>query len=212
MFNQLAKDVLIEINKGDEYEEKRKILQGVNDLNVRAHLQEKLALNIYKDYPLITLKQTTHNAIGILGRAHWSPVAHFWGYSFLNSSTPGHMSLKKSTAVYLIELFFNLVYLFVYILFLSYLVRFFRSGNIILPLTIVLFIAYFLIPGFIGRGAGSRYRLPVEGLIVIMASCEFEHYFKVLNDKVYTVINSIYTLLRGLIPLHLLKDVTQQGA
>jgi Dolichyl-phosphate-mannose-protein mannosyltransferase len=214
MFYQLAKDVLLSVNKSDEYNEMAQVVRGVgvNDLNKKINLQEKLAFNIYKEYPLTTLKEMTHNAIGILGRAHWPVVAHFWGYSFLNSISPGLMPLKKSTGIYLIEVFFNLVYLFVYLLCLSFLVRVFRSGNIMLALTLIFFIAYFVIPGFIGRGAGSRYRLPVEGLIVIMASCEFEHYCKILSNKLYVVINRLYTLLRVLIPLRRLKGVTQQGA
>jgi hypothetical protein len=195
MFSQLAKLVLIDMGKSDEYEEKRKALEEISDVTTKIYLQEEFAIRVFKDYPLMTLKEMMHNAVGILGRAHWPLMAHFWGYSFLDNFSPDHMPLKKSTAVYLIETLFNFIYLSVYFLSLGFLIRLFRSGNVVFSLTIVLFIAYFLIPTFIGRGAGSRYRLPAEGLIVMMASCEFDHRFELLKEKLFRLINGINTLV-----------------
>jgi hypothetical protein len=123
-------------------------------------------------------------------------MANFWGYSFKDSFNPAHMPVKKTTVVYLIEVFFNLIYLFMFFLFIGHLIRVYRSENIVLSLAIVLFIAYFLTPALIERGGGSRYRLPVEGLIVIMASCQFEHHLKVLKDKLVRLINGIDAWVR----------------
>jgi len=183
MLNLLGRDVLREVGKNDEYEQIQKMLQGIDDMNVKADLQEKFAIKIYKDYPWITLKRMMRNAVGVLGRAPWPVMAYFWGYSFKDTFDSGHMPLKRSMAVYLIECFFNIIYLCIYLLFLGFLVRNFRLGNITFVLAIVFFIAYFLIPTFIAPGGGSRYRLPVEGLIVIMASCELEHYFKAFSRR-----------------------------
>jgi hypothetical protein len=191
----LGNYVLVEVGKSDGYEEIQKTLQGIKDPKAKMRLQEELAVKIFKDYPIITLKQIMHNAIGILGRAHWPEVAAFWGYSFLDNFSPEYMPQKKSTAVYHIEIFFNFIYLFVYFLCLGFFIRVFRSENIVFSLTIVLFITYLLIPTFIMRGGGSRYRLPVEGLIVIMASCEFEHHIEALNGKLFRLIDRIYTLV-----------------
>jgi hypothetical protein len=198
LLEQLGRHVLIDAGKKDEYEEIQKMLQEVNDINMKTHLQEKLAFKIYRDYPLITLKWLIYNAIGILGRAHWPFMANFWGYSFKDDFNPAHMPVKKTTVVYFIEVFFNIAYVMIFFLFMGCLIRVCRSENIVFSLGIVFFIAYFLTPTFIERGGGSRYRLPVEGLIVIMASCQVEHHFKVLNDKLFRLINGIYALLRVL--------------
>jgi hypothetical protein len=179
----LGQEVLIVVGKEDKYKEIQNFLQEVKDPNVRTNLQEKLAIKIYKDYPLTTLKRMMHNAIGVLGRAHWPLVAHFWGYSFLDNFSPYHMNIKRSISVYLIEIFFNIVYLFILLLFLGSLVRI-SGQNIVFSLTIVLFIAYFLVPAFIVGSAGGRYRLPVEGLIVIMALYEFDHHFGGFDHRI----------------------------
>jgi len=183
MLNHLGRDVLREVGKNDEYEQIQKMLQGIDDMNVKADLQEKFAIKIYKDYPWITLKRMMRSGVGVLGRAPWPVMAHFWGYSFKDNFSSGHMPLKKSMVVYLIECFFNIIYLCIYLLFLGFLVRNFRSGNLMFVMATVLFIAYFLIPTFTAPSDGSRFRLPVEGLIVIMASCELEYYFQALSRR-----------------------------
>jgi hypothetical protein len=174
LFDFLGKEVLVAVGKSEEYKEVQKSFQEINDLNTKAYLQEKFVLRICQAYPLTALKIMTHKAVGILGRAHWPLVAQFWGYSFIDNFSPEHAHLKKSTIVSIIEIFFNIVYLCIYLLFFSSLIQIFRLENIVLPLAIVLFISYFLIPTFTIGTAGSRYRLPVEGLIVIMASYELD--------------------------------------
>lgn len=192
MFDYLGRDVLIDVGRSGEYEEIRKNLQEIKDPNARTRLQEQSAIKIFKESPLITVKRIVHNAIGILGRTHWPEMAHFWGYSFADNFSPEHMPLKKSKAIYLIEVFFNIVYLLVYALFLGFLIRMFRSENVVFSLAVVFVVTYFLIPTFLVSGAGARLRLPVEGLIVIMAACEIEYRFKALKGKLYRLLNSIY--------------------
>ena len=58
------------------------MLRGVNDINVKMHLQEKLAFRIYKDYPLITLKGLVRNAIGAFGTWPLTIGGALWGYNF----------------------------------------------------------------------------------------------------------------------------------
>jgi hypothetical protein len=188
-FNDLGRHVMIGIGENDKFNEMRRSIQKITDIKEQMQLQEELAMKIYVTYPLTTLKEFIHNAIGIMGRAHWPVAANFWGYNFEDNFDAKHMQMKKLAMIFYLELFFNLVYFIVYLLFLGFLIRNFRSGDFALVLVICLFIGYLLIPTFIIRGSGSRLRLPVEGLIIIMASCEFEKRFDVFKGKLLRLIN-----------------------
>jgi len=121
MLNYLGMNILINVGRSDRYNEIQNIVEKVVNPNEKILLREKLAIEIYKDYPLSTLKQVVRNAIGIMGRAHWPLAANFWGYSFKDDFSPEHMSKLKSPIVFLVEIFFNLVYLIIFLFFLVFL-------------------------------------------------------------------------------------------
>jgi hypothetical protein len=195
LVNYLGRDTLIKEGKINEYEGFQNVIQTITDIKEKISVQEKLAVRIYSAYPLTTLQQLVHNGIGIMARAHWPSAANFWGYSFKDNLVPMHMPLKKLTIISLIEVFFNLVYIIVYLLFFTFFARMFRARNFALLLSIAIFIAYLLIPTFVVSGAGSRMRLPVEGLIVIMASCEFDSHFGLLKKTLFKTISRTYNLI-----------------
>jgi hypothetical protein len=174
----VASGFLVKMNKIDEYNEMQKTVRNVADLKERMHLQEKLAMQIYRAYPLMTLGTLLYNAIGIMGRAHWPLVANFWGYNFKDDFSSGQMPLKKSAIVFLIEILFNIIYFIIYLFCFSFFIRNLQLGNFGLLTVVVLLLAYLLGPTFINSSAGGRMRLPIEGLIIIMASKEIILYFK----------------------------------
>jgi hypothetical protein len=126
----------------------------------------------------------------MMGRSHWTLAAQFWGYSHKDDITPGLALLKKSTVISFMEIFFNLVYLLVSFLFVCFLIRILRSKNILFFLAIVLCIGNFLIPALIYRWGDGRTRLPVEGLIVIMAFCQLEYYVEMVRGKLFKMTES----------------------
>jgi hypothetical protein len=82
------------------------------------------------------------------------------------------MPRRKSNLVFGQEVFFNVVYLVICLLCSAYLFRLLKSGQFALVLAIGMLLSYLLLPTFTVYGAGSRYRLPVEGIIVYMAFLE----------------------------------------
>ncbi|MDQ3839392.1 MAG: hypothetical protein M3297_08995 [Thermoproteota archaeon] len=194
LFEHLGRDVLIGEGKAYEYNILKGNVQRVANIKEKIRLQEELAMKIYSTYPARTLQVLMRNAVGIMGRAHWPFAARFWGYNFKDEFDPAHMKLKRLTVIFYLESFFNLVYFIVYLLFFGFLVRTFRVGNYMLFLVICLLIGYFLIPTFINPGGGSRMRLPVEGLIITMASCQFVSLFYAFKGKLLRLTRSAENL------------------
>jgi hypothetical protein len=183
MFDFLAYSVIKNAGKINEYNALQDNLKDVNTISEKMRLKKRLAISIYREYPYLTLAQMTKNAIGIMLRAHWSIIANFWEYNFKDNFervTP----LRKSNFVFALECLFNVVYLIVYCLFLAFLIRLFRLREYMLLLIIISFTSYFLVPAFMVNGAGSRMRLPVEGIIVLASMSELEQRLWILKDRI----------------------------
>jgi hypothetical protein len=181
MLEFLAYNVIRNTSKVDEYNALQDNMKGINSINEKIHLKQRLAISIYREYPFMTLAQMAKNAIGIMLRAHWSIIANFWGYNF-KDNFERVMALRKSNFVFILECFFNLVYLIVYCLFSAFLIRLLRLRKYMLLLIIVSFTSYFLVPTFMVNGAGSRMRLPVEGIIVLASLNELERCLGILKS------------------------------
>jgi hypothetical protein len=174
MLDYLGYNVLKNSGRIQEYNAIQDELQEIIDLNEKMAAKQKLSINIYRAYPLQTLTQLIKNSLGIMLRSHWSIIANFWGYNFKDNSDRT-MPLIKSNFVFILECFFNIIYLIIYILFLNFLLRQIRLRSFGVVLMLSLFIAYFLIPTFMVNGAGSRMRLPVEGIVFLASLNELQH-------------------------------------
>jgi hypothetical protein len=181
MFDYLGYNILKNSGRIREYNAMQDKLQEVKDLSEKMSSKQKLAINIYKSYPLQTFTQLIKNSIGIMLRSHWSIVANFWGYNF-NDNFDRPMPLRKLNFVFVLESFFNIIYLILYILFLNFLVRQIRLRSFEVFLILILFISYFLIPAFMVNGAGSRMRLPVEGIILLASFNELQQYLRLSEN------------------------------
>jgi hypothetical protein len=177
MYDYLAHRVLTRNGRLDEYQS---TLGNNVDVREAIKTKERAALQIYKEYPITTLFQLGRNAIGILVRSHWTWATQFWGYSFQDNFEKGLMPKKKSSVLFYIEVFFNVVYATIYLCLFTYMVWLYRTRQFGLLLTVMVFLSYFLVPTFMVDGAGSRFRLPVEGMIVYLSfhglECVLQNY------------------------------------
>ena len=184
MFNVLAYTVLRDNGKLAEYTSLR---QRFEALEIGDAIQERqsAAVRVFLEYPLTTLMKMSRNAIGIMGRGHWTIAANFWGYNFKDLVDTDHMTAKRATPVVAVEVFFNFLYLALYVLLGAYLLRLLKTGNFAELLVLSLLLSYLLVPTFLISGAGSRYRLPAEGIIVLIAFVELE--LRLRSMKPYAV-------------------------
>jgi len=176
MFDYLAYRVLRFEGELDEYDALRvglKVAVPGQDLMDR---KQRAALNVFRQYPVATLMEMGRNGIGIMARSHWAIAAQFWGYNFQDQDVAppevGHF--VKSEVVVGIERLFNVVYLMLYVLCAGYSVRLWKLRQFMLVGAVMLMAGYLLIPTFMVHGAGSRFRLPMEGLLVAVAFLELE--------------------------------------
>ena len=186
MFDYLARSVLDRTNNSAEYYALAESVKKMGDIKDATEIKERYAIDVFKRHPLATLTQVGRNAIGIMLRGHWAVAAQFWGLNFKDLTMEEFMPLKKSLRVFVVEVLFNSIYALLYVFFWCYLIRLYRLNEISLLLTTLVFVSYFLIPTFMVSGAGSRLRLPVEGIIVLTGLMGFESHQKWLSDKVIT--------------------------
>jgi len=156
MLNYLAYKVLMSEGKVDEYSSLEASLRRTTGVRELIEKKEKAALEVFRHYPVTTVAQMVRNAIGIMGRGHWTIAAGFWGYNFEDTTDVRFMVRRKSKVVAGVEMVFNALYLVIYVLFCGYLVRLWQLRNWGMLVTILLLVPYFLIPTFMVHAAGSK--------------------------------------------------------
>ena len=101
------------------------------------------------------------------------------------------MPLRQSAWVLIVEVLFNCIYALLYVCFCSFLVRLYRMSETSLLIAILLLVAYILLPTFMVSGAGSRLRLPIEGIVVVVGvlgfACHSESMKNGLSQLAYRV-------------------------
>jgi hypothetical protein len=132
--------------------------------------ERRAAAAIVAHYPLITARIVVVQAFAILTSSHWLKVANLWGYHWKAVPATGQ---RPARSLLLANGVWVLIYLAAYGLAVLRLVRLWRCGDRLLAVALVAFFAYLLLPTF-ADAAGSRMRLPVEGLVVLLAASEWE--------------------------------------
>jgi hypothetical protein len=186
LFNYLGKNVMTDRNNIDAYEDMRKGIEEAKELGEVLKLRREYALQIYKKYPGTTLRYYICNAVPVMGHTHLLHIAHFWGYHWEDESSPEGPTLKGSNLIFAMLLFWYVIYLAIYILLLSFLIRLLKAGNWLFLFTIIIYIAYFMLPSYLAVG-GNRHRLTIEWLIAIVAFSEIRHYLGSLMRRTTTV-------------------------
>jgi len=169
MFYYLAKDALTRNGEQSTYQLMKHRVDSVTVVPERVNLKEKLAITVFKKYPLTTLTQIFYNAASNLFEPHWLLTAGFFGLHYSDIKNGQHMPLRRSNlvlAIFGINVLLNIV---VWIIFSFSLVYWLQSDRRLIIMPIIILIFYFLIPTFMA-GQGGRMRLPAEGLIVL---CSF---------------------------------------
>jgi len=182
LFNYLGKNVMTCKGELDRYNEMLDEIEQTGDPGHILKLRRRYALQIYRKYPLTTLKYYVYNAIPVMGHTHLLHVAHFFGYHWQDESPEGNAVLRKSKFVLAVLLLWYVVHLGLYVLFMSFLIRLLVSRNYLYLFSIVVFICYFMLPSFIAVG-GNRHRLSIEWLLVICVFYEIQHLLEYLREQ-----------------------------
>lgn len=178
----LGEQVLRSNNESDRYREITEKLGRENNFIERMKMERRFALEIYKKYPLSTLKHILiPNAMATLASNHIIKIFNFWGYHWRSKALKEREPLKGSDWLFALNLFYGLVYVTVYILFLLALTRMVRKRQYLYAGTTLMFVLYFLLPTF-PAGVG-RLRLPVEGIFVIFGFNELHLRWQKFKSK-----------------------------
>lgn len=182
LFGFLGHQVLTDNNDIQLFESMDKKIEKSKDFMKQAELAKKYSLEIYKKYPLSTIKNIIYpNIASTLINSHITKVTIFWGYYWREIYKLNKLLLKKSNFVYLVHFIFAFIYLILYIAFLLFLIRLYKSKNYLYFFTILFFILYFLLPTF-PAGVG-RLRLPFESVIVVFAIYEINSRLKLFKSN-----------------------------
>lgn len=179
MLDYLAKDVLNYKGEQSTYLVMKKKVNNVTNISEIVKLKKKLAIEVFRKYPVTTIIQLGYNAGINLIEPHWMLATKYYGYHYMDIASIGHMPLKKSNFGLIIFTTFVFINIVLWILFSFSLVYFIRSGKSMVLIPIIILIFYFIIPTFMS-GQGSRMRLPAEGLMVL---CTFYYLEQKLFPK-----------------------------
>ena len=178
LISYFGRDILEKTSKLNQYKAIKEEIAAEADLNPKAALYKKYAIEIIKDNPLMSCLIYCKNAASIMFNSHYNTLAAFWGYSYKNIENPQHYRLKKSNVILIIALLGAVVYAVIYFFAGLQLIRFIKEKQPILALSLIFIFGLFLLPSFLSSGAGSRMRLPAEGLLVILGITEISRRVK----------------------------------
>lgn len=140
-------------------------------VDLSAKIRMKYAIKTFLEYPLPAVELLVLNVAGTLMKNHYVILSNFWDESSKGRVDISQMIEKKRYSMFVVTVIFGLIYFLLYLLFLSFCIRLMKGKKFLYLFTILLFVAYFLIPaGFVGPSV--RFRLPVEGFMIIFSLYE----------------------------------------
>jgi hypothetical protein len=161
-------------------------VRETNGIREKMSLEMKFTVEICTKYPGATIKALLTYARANLLRNSWIEIGPYLGYYWRDITPPTNplIHFKKSEFLYVATAGWIVVYIIIYILFILFLVHLARRKEWLFLFTILAFVSYLLLPTFI-CGGGARYRLPVEGIIVMCAFYEISQmkYFNVIKTS-----------------------------
>ncbi len=173
MFQTHATKILIEENQDSTINELYSQIDTTEALSKTMDTKVKNAIEVYKEYPFLTVKLFTTNIAKLLVLNHYIEFAHFWGYSWHYKNDRIHTIFKKSNLVFFITIIFAIMYLLIYLLLASFLIRLIKMKKYFYLISLLIFISYFIFPvGFVS--ASIRFRLPIEGFVIMFSLYELQ--------------------------------------
>lgn len=171
--------VLVKENKADQYLLLEKHVNSKQDIIERMELQKDITKRVIKHHSLRAAEVILiDNMKNILFDNHLSNVTGmYYGYSWKskdNEDLFGNKcyAIKKSHFLLACYYIIAAVYLGMYILFTLFCIRLVRARKWLYLLTICSIMGMLLAPAIITGNCGSRFRLPVEGLLIIFSLSE----------------------------------------
>ncbi len=163
----LGREVLESEGELDMYRKIAAATDAEPDIAKRTAMEKQSALQIFRSYPLTTLKRMlVPNLLATLASNHLIKIFNFWGYHWRTKTFTQKASLKKSYFALLIFLVMLLAYGVIYFQVARLFVWLWRRQAYLFVFCLAMLIGYFILPTL---PAGEvRLRLPVEGILVIM--------------------------------------------
>jgi hypothetical protein len=175
-FTYLAKWIMMDRNDLDLYDKMSKEVQRAETLEEGYELKRFYAREIYKRHPLTLLRFLFQNTVSNMGHSHLLNISLYWGYWWRDVPSMVHMPSQRSYFMLVLNIVFFLTYFAIYIFFFLFLFYLYRSKNYLYLFTAIALIAYFVLPASLAA-AGARFRLPIEGFLVLMAFYEIDRKF-----------------------------------
>jgi hypothetical protein len=170
LFKQLGRRVTEAAGAEIWYQALRDDLAERQGFRQQVEGERQAAVAIVTRYPLIAARIMAGQAFAILTSSHWLKVANLWNYHWRALPAVG---LRPARLLLAVNAVWVLVYLLVHLLATARLVRMWRGSDRLLAIALLAFFGYLLVPSFTDA-AGSRMRLPVEGLLVLLAASEWD--------------------------------------
>jgi hypothetical protein len=174
LFNSHATRILIEEGQNTVIDSIYSKLNTVDNLNEKLDTEMDFTISTFTKYPVMALKLFVTNIAKILINNYYYNFSHFWIKDKTNKRYSFEKSLlQKSNTVIYTSVIFSFIYFLIYMFFISFCVRLIKGKKYLFLFSILIFISYFLIPAGFVWGA-IRFRLPVEGFIIIFSLFEIQ--------------------------------------
>ncbi|MBF0321088.1 MAG: glycosyltransferase family 39 protein [Nitrospirae bacterium] len=174
LYDCLMVEVLFLEDKVDVYHAANREIAQISDVEEQIKRKKAIAFEVFLRYPFTTIGKIVIHAQTILLRIPWRETAALAGVD-LSPAAYEKLSPKQTVAIGAFGMATTLLYTFFYILFVSFIVRALRGGQVLFGLTLAAITVYFLFPPFIA-GGGFRMTLPVIGIIALCAFNELGRY------------------------------------
>ncbi len=176
LFNGLGYEVLKAKGRLDWHKEMSLRAYYATSIREKSRVMESSATWIFMRYPLTTLKIVGTHAAANLFVSHWNEISKFWGYSWRRLPHTGRALERKSNVMFALTVVWGFICAVIYFFFAAFLVRLVREKQYLYLMTLIVFVAYFIVPTLIVQ-EGPRMRLPVEGILVFFAVAEIGRRF-----------------------------------
>lgn len=162
--NHVSRDILRKEGKNEIFDSLYRQQYRIEDYTDRMKWQNETVIRIIEKYPFSFIKVIISNIKNTLfDNGLINPVGNYFNYNWREEE-----GLKYSAFMHITFLIYAVGYIILYILAAFGIYRIIRKQDWILLLLIFYLLSIFLLPPFIFGSGGSRLRIPVEWIIVIL--------------------------------------------
>jgi hypothetical protein len=177
MFEYLGKRVLIANGQLSQYTQIRDSISQLGNINQITQARKSVTYSIVAKYPVATVKEVLiKNSANLLLSNHYENIANYYGYSW-KKGVDECFPYKASKWLLILSYFLMLVYFLIFVGFLFSLYNLLITRQFAMLAFVGLMFGLFVIPGMITGSGGARFRLPFEGLMLILVVRQLLRYF-----------------------------------